>query len=266
MELRKFIKTTIREYLHEQQTFNNIINDEKFKNWFKNSEMVKPDGTPIIFYHGTNKNFDVFDKNMINSSTDAGWLGYGFYFYTDINEARQYGKVRSFVLNIENPYFATDEDNERLAELNSIEASKEFTDKLISEGYDGVYYNGNLRGETVVFEPNQIWEIDIDTINENINVNNNMKTKEIIELLNSKGIKVSKKENFYNGANYGEKYTIIGSSDVDGKTPYMGIPTKVKSQGFITKRGVLQNFFYHTGDGFETTKDINKFLSALGEK
>jgi hypothetical protein len=45
----------------------------------------------------------------------------------------------------------------------------------------------------------------------------------------------------------------------------MGIPTKVKSQGFITKRGILQNFFYHTGDGFETTKDINKFLSALGK-
>ena len=163
-DLRKFIKTTIREYLNEQETFNNVINDEKFKNWFKNSEMVKPNGTPIIFYHGTNKNFDVFDKSMINSSTDAGWLGYGFYFYTDINEARQYGKVRSFVLNIENPYFATDEDNERLAELNSVEVSKEFTDNLITEGYDGVYYNGNLRGETVVFEPNQIWEIKIDSL------------------------------------------------------------------------------------------------------
>lgn len=90
-----------------------------------------------------------------------------------------------------------------------------------------------------------------------------MRTKEIIELLNAKGIKVSKKENFYDGSNYGEKYTIIGSSEVDGKTPYMGIPTKVKSQGFITKRGVLQNFFYNNGDGFETTKDINKFFEEL---
>jgi hypothetical protein len=24
------------------------------------------------------------------------------------------------------------------------------------DGYDGIYYNGNLRGETVVFEPEQI--------------------------------------------------------------------------------------------------------------
>jgi hypothetical protein len=88
---------------------------------------------------------------------------------------------------------------------------------------------------------------------------------EIVGILNTHGIKVSPKENFYNGANYGEKYTIIGSDDVDGKTPYMGIPTKVKSQGFITRNGILQNYFYHTGDGFETTKNINEFLSALGK-
>ena len=160
MKLKNIIKTTIHEYLNEQETFKNIINDDNFKKWFKNSEMIKSDGSPMIFYHGTNKQFDKFEKTMIGTSTDSGWLGYGFYFYTDINEASQYGKVRSFFLNIENPYFATDEDNERLAELNDVEASKDFTNKLISEGYDGVYYNGNLRGETVVFDSNQIWEIN----------------------------------------------------------------------------------------------------------
>jgi len=264
MELRKFIKTTIREYLNEQQQVENNLKTN-FKEWFQNSEMVKSNGTPILFYHGSNKSFDKFDKSMISSSTDAGWLGYGFYFYTDINEARQYGKVRSFFLNIENPYYATDEDNERLAELNSIGVSKEFTDDLISKGYDGVYYNGNLRGETVVFESNQIWEVDIESINENLIKTSNMKTKEIIDILNSKGLKVSKKENFYNGSGYGEKYIIIGSEDVDGKTPYLGIPTKVKAQGFITKNSVLQNYFYYIGGGFETTKDINEFLRALGK-
>jgi hypothetical protein len=92
-----------------------------------------------------------------------------------------------------------------------------------------------------------------------------MTQEEIVGILNKYRIKVSPKENFYNGANYGEKYTIIGSDDVDGKTPYMGVPTKVKSQGFITRNGILQNYFYHTGDGFETTKNINEFLSALGK-
>lgn len=148
--------TSFQQYIKEHIELNNNNN---FKTWFKNSEMINSDGTPILFYHGSNKKFDKFDKNMINSSTDAGWLGHGFYFYTDISEAQQYGKVRTFYLNIKNPYFATDDDNERLAELNDIEISKEFTKELISDGYDGVYYNGNMRGETVVFEPEQIWEV-----------------------------------------------------------------------------------------------------------
>jgi hypothetical protein len=108
MKLKNIIKTTIHEYLNEQETFKNIINDDNFKKWFKNSEMIKSDGSPMIFYHGTNKQFDKFEKTMIGTSTDSGWLGYGFYFYTDINEVSQYGKVRSFFLNIENPYFATE--------------------------------------------------------------------------------------------------------------------------------------------------------------
>lgn len=90
-----------------------------------------------------------------------------------------------------------------------------------------------------------------------------MKVKEIIEILSSKGVKISKKESFYNGANYGERYTIVGSFNIDGYTPYMGIPTKVKSHGFIARNGILQNFFYHNGNEFEITKDINKFESTL---
>lgn len=136
------------------------VNEKQFKEWFKNSEMVNRDGSPIIFYHGSKSEFDHFSKSMIGSATDPGWLGEGFYFYTDQHEAAQYGNVKAYYLNITNPYFATDEDNQKLAELNSKEASREFTENLKSEGYDGVYYNGNLRGETVVFEPDQIWNAE----------------------------------------------------------------------------------------------------------
>jgi hypothetical protein len=100
----------------------------------------------------------------------------------------------------------------------------------------------------------------------NENIETEPKTvKEIVGILNKYDIKVSPKEKFYNGSNYGEKYTIIGSGDVDGYTPYLGIPIKVKAQGFITRNGILQNYFFHTSDGFETTKSINEFLSALGK-
>ncbi len=102
-------------------------------------------------------------------------------------------------------------------------------------------------------------------INESLNTDI-VKVKEIISLLNSKGIKVSKKEDYYNGSGYRERYSIIGSDDIDGYTSYSSTPIKVKSHGFITKDGILQNFFYHTGERFEITKDINTFLISLENK
>lgn len=90
--------------------------------------------------------------------------------------------------------------------------------------------------------------------------------KDIIRFLNSNGLEVSKKENFYNGSNYGEKYSIVGCKEVAGKTSYLGIPTMVKSQGFITRNGILQNFFCHNGSGFDTTTDINEFLNWVSNK
>ena len=156
------IRKNLREELSETKTLKSITNSNVFKNWFRNSEMVNSDGEPMIFYHGSKESFDKFDKSKNGTQTDPGWLGEGFYFYTDIHEARQYGKVNAYFLNIENPYYASDEENKELAELNSTEASKQFTKYVKSEGCDGVFYNGNLRGETVVFEPNQIWKIDSD--------------------------------------------------------------------------------------------------------
>lgn len=124
---------------------------------FRNSAMVDDEGNPTTFYHGSKSDFVSFDKKKIGTANDPGWLGYGFYFYTEEDQAVQYGKVKEYYLNIENPYYATYEENKKLAEANSVSKSKAFTKKLISERYDGVYFNGNLRGETVVFEPNQIF-------------------------------------------------------------------------------------------------------------
>jgi hypothetical protein len=68
MKLRKFIATTIREYLNEQQIFDN----------------------KDIWYHGTNNNFNVFDLSNFGK-TDEGWWGIGVYFHSDIETAKIYG-------------------------------------------------------------------------------------------------------------------------------------------------------------------------------
>lgn len=121
------------------------------------STMVDENGEPKVFYHNTNAEFTIFDSQRNGSNTDAGWLGDGFYFYGDKNESRGYGKHRMAVfLNVRDPYYATHEENNRLAEANDRDESIAFREEVESDGYDGVYYNGDLRQEAVVFYPNQI--------------------------------------------------------------------------------------------------------------
>ncbi|MCD8304937.1 MAG: hypothetical protein LUC86_08975 [Prevotellaceae bacterium] len=125
------------------------------------SKMVDENGEPKVFYHNTDGSFTEFDPSRNGTHNDAGWLGDGFYFYGDEREGWGYGsKQMPVFLDVKNPYYATQEDNERLAEKNSREASVEFREQLESEGYDGVYYNGDLRQETVVFKPEQIKSVD----------------------------------------------------------------------------------------------------------
>ena len=141
------------------------IKSDAFKQFFGDwenapeeaSKMVDETGKPKVFYHSTPNEFTVFDATRNGTHNDAGWLGDGFYFYGVEHEGDGYGKNKMAVyLNIRNPYYATSEDMERLAEANSREASIAFRQQLEEAGYDGVYYNGDLREEAVAFYPNQI--------------------------------------------------------------------------------------------------------------
>ncbi len=121
------------------------------------SQFIDENGEPKVFYHNTNNQFSIFDSQRNGTSTDAGWLGDGFYFYGDYYEGNGYGQNKMAVfLNVREPYYATSAENNYLAEANSREASVEFRERIEDEGYDGVYYNGDLRQEAVVFSPNQI--------------------------------------------------------------------------------------------------------------
>ena len=62
MKLRKFIATTIREYLNEQQEVKNNLNDNFWK-WFGNSIMVKG-GNPNIFFHFSDESFNSFERKF----------------------------------------------------------------------------------------------------------------------------------------------------------------------------------------------------------
>jgi len=146
---------------------------------FPESAVVDEFYVPKVVLHGTRQQFNAFDPDKIGSNTDAGWLGRGFYFYGNNPEyASQYanfnnpngGRIIKAYLNIENPYWASVEEFQRLAEANSPEASEEFTQKLKEEGYDGVYYNGDGNEEWVAFYPSQIKSADTVTYDEDGNI------------------------------------------------------------------------------------------------
>ena len=141
------------------------VRTDAFKEWFGDwenepeeaSQMKDENGEPKVFYHNTNADFFAFNPLYNGSSTDAGWLGDGFYFYGDPSEGQNYGeKKMSVFLNVREPYYASEEENRSLSEQNDRSASLEFREERESEGYDGVYFNGDLRQETVVFSPTQI--------------------------------------------------------------------------------------------------------------
>lgn len=98
--------------------------------------VLNEDGTPKVFYHGTNADFTVFKESQ------DGALGKGIYFTESKEYAQGVGKnVIEAYLSVRNPYIAK--------WPGGIDQ-----DKLIAQGYDGVYAPGP--GFIVAFESTQI--------------------------------------------------------------------------------------------------------------
>ena len=83
------------EMTREQQ-----INSPQFKAWFDNSKIVNSDGSPKVMYHGSQAQFDTFDRKKARSS---GTYGKGFYFTDSTTHAGTYGNLYAVYLSIQNP-------------------------------------------------------------------------------------------------------------------------------------------------------------------
>jgi hypothetical protein len=161
MDLRNFIKTTIREHFNEQQDIENNLNNN-FRKWFGNSKTIKND-KPIVFFHGTSNKFDEFSVKR------RGVFGIGYYFTTDLKEAKGYGnKIMKVFLNIKNP--ATTKDVQDIMTnipdvryLDDVELANKTTEKLIESGFDGIFFT-YPSGDSLamVINSNQIKSIEND--------------------------------------------------------------------------------------------------------
>lgn len=142
------------------------VRTPEFKRWFGDwehdpqnaSKVVDENGEPLAVYHGTPNEFTVFRNTQQN---DAGWLGKGYYFYGVERESLGYigrngGYRMALFLNIRDPYYLSEEEHDELVERDDVDFSAEFTERIREDGYDGVYYNGDLRQEWMALDSTQI--------------------------------------------------------------------------------------------------------------
>jgi hypothetical protein len=135
-------------------------NTKAFKKWFGNSKVVDENGEPLVVYHGTNKEFNQFDKS---DRATTGMQLDGFYLTSKKGVADAYAhnaamnhgefdgdteRTMPLYVSIQNPKYYENLEDFISADRFSLEA----------EGYDGAIRNNpdNEPVEIVAFEPTQI--------------------------------------------------------------------------------------------------------------
>lgn len=153
---------------------------DNFNTWFSGSKAVRGDGSPLVVFHGTHHEFDVFKPSP------RGTYGPGIYFADTDSSAHEYGATRvvEAFLNLQNPWIVSaDHESEtalaeefdcplvddvlllptgrRLLDIAKITESGHFgqalQDQLIKLGHDGIiatYPDGCQ--EIVAFRAGQI--------------------------------------------------------------------------------------------------------------
>jgi hypothetical protein len=152
-----------------------LVRTPAFKQWFgdwenspeTSSKVIDENGEPLIVYHGTNSEFNIFDTNSNKKGSD---FGSGAYFGNKKTISEMYGeRIIGVFLNLRKPLILKDRSlinvifDEFIDYKNTI-SNKYFTlkDYIIKNGSDGiVIYNPIMGEETddtwfVCYEPNQI--------------------------------------------------------------------------------------------------------------
>jgi len=140
-----------KEYLKDESgTLGRMVNTPEFKRWFGKSKVVDDRGKPLVLYHGTRSDFDVFKPSK------GGEFGEGIYFSDFEPTAKKFGgfqsgdadvKTMPVYLSLKNPLITNNRDIPRGAGQK----------KLIAQGYDGVIgIQPNGDKQYIAFYPTQI--------------------------------------------------------------------------------------------------------------
>jgi len=142
-----------------------VTESNNFKKWFGDSKVVDKEGNPLVVYHGTDKEFNVFDENI-----GKKWANkFGFFFTIDRDFAEMYGdKTMPVYLSLSNPKKISYDkfDGYRMKHHGDNEWWNSLRKDIEKDGYDGIIINqktenfGELEvksgGFYIAFRPNQI--------------------------------------------------------------------------------------------------------------
>jgi hypothetical protein len=157
---------------------------DNFWKWFGDSKVVSNNGKPLVVYHGSHQNFDIFKSDIGNSDT-------GIYFTDNITHSQDYGELLYEVyLKIENPVILDAQHKYfddyfliLIKEIRYAESSDEYDGVIIhnikdpKEGKpfkddDGEWVDYDSSTVYVVFNSNQIKSATTNNGNFNINSEN----------------------------------------------------------------------------------------------
>ncbi len=79
-----------RSYAWAKEHFGDDDAAYNFQKWFAGSKVARKDGSPIVVYHGTDKEFDSFDPSKSGSKSNTGTPQGSFYFTDKPDVANSY--------------------------------------------------------------------------------------------------------------------------------------------------------------------------------
>lgn len=133
---------------------------QAFWRWYGDSRLVDDKGRPVLQYHGTAADFDVFDEKSIGSATDTGLFDKGFYFTPKHgNGTKHWGTAGAYAAG---PSGSIIPAYIRLMNPIVVPSAKWGKVEVDRSKYDGVIVEEAARGqrgpvvEVVAFKPEQI--------------------------------------------------------------------------------------------------------------
>lgn len=120
------------------------VESSYFKKWFGDSKVVDEDGKPLVVYHGSEENFNIFDREKLGAKSMDIMSYLGFHFTPNKEMAerlfvRADADIMPVYLNIQNPYITKESEivKEALlfAKKNNKIPSKVNLDKILKMPY-----------------------------------------------------------------------------------------------------------------------------------